>query len=142
MSATVVNGPPSPVKTPDTEPSVAKSPRNATTPASFMDGVRWSNERSWHRYQERAGAGLPVSGPGEALAGREALGEALMLGLRLRDGVELAQMARRYGLDPRSVFGEEIERFKSWELLEEKEGVLRLTRRGLLLSNNVFAEII
>jgi oxygen-independent coproporphyrinogen-3 oxidase len=110
--------------------------------ASFMDGARWTNERSWHRYQERAGAGLAVGGPGETLAGREALGEALMLGLRLRDGVELAPMAQRYGLDPRAVFSEEIARFKSWELLEERDGVLRLTRRGLLLSNNVFAEII
>jgi oxygen-independent coproporphyrinogen-3 oxidase len=110
--------------------------------ASFIDGARWSNERSWHRYQEHARAGISVRGPEERLSGREALGEALMLGLRLRDGVNLAAMARHYRMDPRILFAEEIERFKSLGLLEERGGILRLTRRGLLLSNNVFAEII
>lgn len=110
--------------------------------ASFMDGARWSNERSWHRYQEHLAQGLAVGGPAERLAGREALGEALMLGLRLRDGVNLAEMAGHYPLDPRLVFRREIDRFQSLELLEEQGGVLRLTRRGLLLANNVFAEII
>jgi oxygen-independent coproporphyrinogen-3 oxidase len=110
--------------------------------ASFIDGARWSNERSWHRYQEHLTLGLSVRGPAERLTGREALGEALMLGLRLRDGVNLAEMAGHYHMDPRTVFAREIDRFQSFALLEEWGGVLRLTRRGLLLANNVFAEII
>jgi oxygen-independent coproporphyrinogen-3 oxidase len=110
--------------------------------ASFMDGARWQNERNWSRYRESVMAGSPASGPTERLTGREALGEALMLGLRLREGVNLAEVARHYQLDPRVVYARELDRFQSCGLLEEEEGVLRLTRRGLLLSNVVFAEII
>jgi oxygen-independent coproporphyrinogen-3 oxidase len=80
--------------------------------------------------------------PGERLEGRARVGEALMLALRLTAGAELDELSSRYGCDIRSLFVTEINRFIEIGLLEWHERRLRLTRRGLLLSNNVFAELI
>jgi putative oxygen-independent coproporphyrinogen III oxidase len=109
---------------------------------SFIDGERWSNTPSLRDYRERAARGASAGEPGERLEGRAALGEALMLGLRLNAGVDLANLSQHYDCDVGSLFDREIRRFHELGLLEWKEGRLRLTRRGMLLSNNVFAEIV
>ena len=61
--------------------------------------------------------------------------ERFFVGLRLAEGVrpEREDLAR---------WGEPIERFVREGLLERDNGILRLTRRGVLLSNEVFQEFI
>jgi oxygen-independent coproporphyrinogen-3 oxidase len=111
--------------------------------ASFVHGERWSNTASLRVYRERVAAGIPAAEPGERLEGRSAVGEALMLGLRLNAGVELDALSQRYDCDVRSLFDSQIRRFTGLGLLKwSPEGRLQLTRRGLLLSNNVFAELL
>ncbi len=60
----------------------------------------------------------------------DALGEPFFLGLRLREGVE------------GNAFPDVIERFLREGLLERAGNRVRLTTRGVLLSNEVFAEFI
>jgi oxygen-independent coproporphyrinogen III oxidase len=111
--------------------------------ASFMDGVRWSNTPSTRVYRESVEAAISAAEPGERLEGRASVGEALMLALRLNEGANLAGLSHRYGCDVSALFDGEIRRFTGLGLLEwSPDGRLRLTRRGLLLSNNVFAELI
>ena len=111
--------------------------------ASFMDGERWSNTPSTRDYRERVAAGLSAAEPGERLEGRSAVGEALMLMLRLNEGADLMEMSDRYGCDVKALFSTEFQRSVDYGLLAwVPGGRLRLTRRGLLLSNNVFADLI
>jgi oxygen-independent coproporphyrinogen-3 oxidase len=111
--------------------------------ASFMEGLRWSNTPSTRAYRDRIAAGESAAEPGERLAGREAAGEALILGLRLNDGVDLQEMSARYRCDTAALFESEIRRWVDHGLLEwMPDQRLRLTRRGLLLSNNVFADLV
>ena len=60
----------------------------------------------------------------------EPLSEAFFLGLRLREGIAS------------SGFEEVVERFVEDGLLERAGERVRLTSRGVLLSNEVFAEFI
>jgi oxygen-independent coproporphyrinogen III oxidase len=111
--------------------------------ASFLEGERWTNTASLRDYRGRIGAGESGAEPGERLQGRAAVGEALMLALRLNAGADLREMSIRYECDVASLFREEVARFVNLGLLQwESPNRLRLTRRGLLLSNNVFAELV
>jgi oxygen-independent coproporphyrinogen-3 oxidase len=99
--------------------------------AHSFDGVeRWSNAEEVSEY---------VAGPANSLphAGHRACveEEKFFVGLRLMEGVRpLAEEWRR--------FEEPIRRFVDLGLLETAGGMLRLTNRGVLLSNEVLQEFL
>lgn len=71
--------------------------------------------------------------------------ETMMVGLRLpQEGVSAREFARRFGEPLVEVFGGEIDRLLRLGLLEwvENGDVLRLTRRGCLLGNQVFMQFV
>jgi oxygen-independent coproporphyrinogen-3 oxidase len=68
--------------------------------------------------------------------------EALVLEMRLREGVELAQFRDRWGYDPARALAREISDMESAGLVQREAGRLALTRHGLLLSNEVFARLL
>jgi oxygen-independent coproporphyrinogen-3 oxidase len=111
--------------------------------ASFIDGLRWTNTPSTRLYREQVERGMSAAAESERLEGRAAIGEALMLALRLTEGADLHALSGRYDCDVQALFAAEIRRYTEAGLLDWKEsGRLRLTRRGLLLSNLVFAELV
>jgi oxygen-independent coproporphyrinogen-3 oxidase len=66
---------------------------------SFSQNRRWWNERKINPYEARVDAGeRPVAGSEELTAEDLAL-EALMLGLRTAEGIDLERFRRRYGVD-------------------------------------------
>jgi oxygen-independent coproporphyrinogen-3 oxidase len=70
------------------------------------------------------------------------MAEAIFLGLRLSDGIDFAAFARQYGVSPAKRFRRQIARLAELGLLSVDAAGMRLTRRGLLLGNEVFAEFI
>ena len=111
---------------------------------SFDGGRRrWANERDVARYVALVEAGRsPVVETTEADA-RAASAEALFLGLRLlRRGVDLAAHRALYGADVRAEYADQLERFSEAGLIEFDGDVMRLTRSGALLSNEVFAAFV
>lgn len=76
--------------------------------------------------------GVESIGPGLAMA------ETMILGLRLLDGLSMADFQVRFGRGPLELYGPEIEELQQEGLLERSNGLLRLTRRGCLLANQVF----
>lgn len=77
----------------------------------------------------------------------EEMQEAMFLGLRLtEDGVSVPQFEQRYGKRPEEVFSKEISKLIRQGLVEWADLLdgphLRLSRRGLLLGNRVFAEFV
>jgi len=99
---------------------------------SFDGLVRSANAESPADYTERMardGAAVTETGPAHL---RE---EKFMVGLRLNEGVRPTD-------EEWQQFREPVERFVQAGLLEVSQGVLRLTRRGVLLSNEVFEEFL
>ena len=82
----------------------------------------------------------------EALAPATELGETMMLGLRLLvDGVSMADVVARHGVDPREHYAAEIARLTEIVMLEWDSPArerLQLTARGALLANDVCAEFL
>jgi len=105
-------------------------------------GRRWANPTHPLDYVERvleAGDDLPcISEQVEAIDRELEMGETMMLGLRLAEGVRAERFEMRFGLILEEVFGEELRDLSRLGLLEWNGRVARLTERGRLLGNRVF----
>jgi oxygen-independent coproporphyrinogen III oxidase len=78
----------------------------------------------------------------QALTREEELEEAWFLGLRLNEGVSLAELRAEFGEDAVSRFDPILADLASNELIECGEGRVRLTMQGRLLSNEVFSRFL
>ena len=76
------------------------------------------------------------------LSRAEELEEAWFLGLRLRAGVRWDALAAEFGRDRVDLFLPVIEELCALELLNRERDVVRLTRRGVLFSNEVFTRFL
>jgi len=68
--------------------------------------------------------------------------EALILGLRMTEGVSRAPFLERYGYDPMELFRPHLRDLEEPGLVRFSAGRIRLTTRGMLLSNEVFVRLI
>ena len=102
---------------------------------SYLKGRRWKRERLPKRYAEKVRMGADLSVESECLERDGTLGETFMLGLRMREGMLLSRIRERFGVEPRTHFGEVFADLKAKGWLEEEGDTIRLTHQGLLLAN-------
>lgn len=78
------------------------------------------------------------------LTQEDVIAETMIMGLRLvREGISVASFATRFGQSLEKIYGESIDHLVALGLLERiSDQRIRLTRRGRLLGNRVFAEFI
>jgi oxygen-independent coproporphyrinogen-3 oxidase len=76
------------------------------------------------------------------LSPEERLEETLFTGLRLTEGLCLEAIAADYGVDVWTRYGEELQPFIEAGLLIYDGAVIRLSREGMLLANEVMAVFI
>jgi oxygen-independent coproporphyrinogen III oxidase len=103
---------------------------------SFDGYQRYSNERDTAKYVEQ------VEGFGGAEVFREridAASEFVFLGLRLANGIDLNEYRARFGVDLAAKYSDELAEARAVGLVESAGGCLRLTRKGMLFSNEVFS---
>lgn len=106
--------------------------------ASYVDGLRWTNTGSMQRYLHTAGGDSQSEhATEERLPPLEAAGETIMLALRTREGVNLPEVAARYGLNAEREWGHLTPDLLADGLLHVDGDRLQLTRRGILLANAV-----
>ena len=79
-----------------------------------------------------------ASAGGETLSFETAAAEFMFLGLRERGGVDPAAFFARFGR-PLADVHPEVATFRADGFLEEHEGRLVLSERGLLLADSIFA---
>ncbi len=107
---------------------------------SFDGGRRWWNVRPVPEYIRRIEVGSSPERDGELIDRRLAMGETMMLGLRLvTEGVTDDRFRERFGVGLEEVFGVEIAGLVGRGLLERLPDRVRLTREGRLLGNQAFA---
>ena len=107
----------------------------------FLGRVRYSNVRPVERYCTLVEAdGLPLQ-THEVLTDRQALAERLILGLRTSDGIPAAWLSERCALE-RGRLPELLDTWHERGLLAERDGRVRLTEAGFLLSDALFTELL
>lgn len=106
-------------------------------------GERWRNVPVTMDYVGRIERGESPVAARHVLSQEERLEDALFTGLRLAEGLDLAAIRTRYGVDVWERYGPELSRCADAGLLvHEPDRWLRLTRSGMLLANEVMAVFI
>lgn len=110
---------------------------------AHLDNVRSSNIRLPAKYIAAVREGrLPID-EREELDETTAMAETMMLGLRLpEEGVSAAAFAARHGRELEEIYGRELTDLTDAGLLHWDGEHARLTRRGLLLANEVAARFL
>ncbi|MFI5403330.1 MAG: coproporphyrinogen III oxidase, partial [Planctomycetota bacterium] len=104
---------------------------------SFLAGRRTGNERHLGRYADAVRARGDAIASEERLPAEAAARETIVLGLRTAEGVDVAQVEARYGVDLRALGGT-ITRLRESGLVA-RAGKLRLARRGWRVADAVAA---
>lgn len=104
---------------------------------SFAGGRRWWNRRKLRLWRAALDQGqTPVEGE-ELLSDDQLLLEAVMLSLRTPDGIDLALVDERFGLDLLAANAEVVDRWQSTGHLVVEEGHIRPTVRGLAIADSL-----
>jgi len=109
---------------------------------STKNGVREKNVSSTTEYITRVAERGQISAERRVLTPQERLEEALFTGLRLADGIDLADVNSRYAVDVRVLYGEELQPFVDAGLLIYDDARMYLTRPGMLLAHEVMTVFI
>lgn len=105
--------------------------------------TRWMNHPLPAAYIRAVERGEPPRATTEAIPPRTAMGETMMLGLRLlSEGVSDERFAARHGASLATVFGRELDELTGLGLVERAGERVCLTRRGLLVANDVCARFL
>jgi oxygen-independent coproporphyrinogen-3 oxidase len=103
---------------------------------------RYANILGIDAYIAAAGAGeLPVAEV-TALSADDLRAETMFMGLRLNAGVSLAHFRERCGIELDAAYGDTLAELASLGLLERDVHAVRLTTRGRMLGNQVFAHFV
>ena len=105
---------------------------------SWFGGKRYVETLSPAGWANQIAAMLPPIQSVETLSLGDTIGETLMLGLRLLDGINLNLLSQRFGVDLAAALRKPISETKELGLLEVDGAHLRLTPRARLIGNEVF----
>ncbi|MCA1625646.1 MAG: radical SAM family heme chaperone HemW [Acidobacteria bacterium] len=106
--------------------------------AHSFDGKnkRWANERDTLKYVELVEKTHSPIVQTDKIA---AASEFVFLGLRLTKGIDLQIYKNRFEVDLRKQYAEDLQRLAEFGLIEFDENCLKLTEKGMIYSNEVFA---
>jgi oxygen-independent coproporphyrinogen-3 oxidase len=104
---------------------------------------RWGNRKSVPGYIKRMQQGAPLEEFSEEIAPADAMGETMMLGLRLlREGVSYAHFRALHQRDLRQTYSSVIDKLQRRGLLDSDDSRVRLSQRGVMVGNQVFMEFL
>ena len=109
---------------------------------SYRDQKRWWNVLTPGDYVARVKAGEAPKASAEEINLAREMGETMMMGLRLSEGVTAQRFQHRFHQTLSQVYGQELGDLVAAGLIEWDGQRVRLTARGRLLGNQVFARFL
>lgn len=107
------------------------------------DEKRWGNRKPVAGYSRRVASGEAIEEFIEKIPPRLAMAESMMVGLRLvREGVRHDRFMAQHGVAATDIFRTELDQLCADGLLTIDAERIRLTRRGLLMGNQVFLQFL
>ncbi len=111
---------------------------------TLVHETRYCNTENLDEYLQLVSENRSPAVNRETITEEAAFSEALFLGLRKTEGIHAESLARRYHKSILSLYGNELNTFRESGLIEisqspcSYETNIRLTRKGLILSNEIF----
>lgn len=105
-------------------------------------GVRWGNQTGFEDWAASLKSGTLPHQQHQHLTRADALAEAIFLGLRMADGINLDRFDEQFGERLEQHFAPAIKQLQEADLLTCSPDQLSLTKRGMLLSNQVLVRFI
>lgn len=106
--------------------------------ASLLQEIRYANNSSLKEYLN----GHWTLEEAEVLGKKEQMEEQMFLGLRMMRGVSEAAFAKKYGISVDGVYGDVLKKMCGQELLCREDGWIRLTEKGIDISNYVLSHFL
>ncbi len=109
---------------------------------STFNGERWFNIKEPWKYINAINAKTSVIAGREKLDSKTKAIEGLMLGLRLRTGLNLIEYENEYGINLIEATGPYLKSLLEQKMLVLKDPYLSLTDTGIMLSNSVISSLL
>ena len=110
--------------------------------SSYMNGTRFKNINLPAHYIRQVKEKKIAVEHSETLELRQAMGETIMLGLRLLQGISIPQFEKRFQISFINLFRNIISALKEKELVIIEKDYLRLSQKGLFWADSVTLEFI
>ena len=110
--------------------------------SSYMNGTRFKNINLPAHYIRQVKEKKIAVEHSETLELRQAMGETIMLGLRLLQGISIHQFEKRFQISFINLFRNIISALKEKELVIIEKDYLRLSQKGLFWADSVTLEFI
>ena len=110
--------------------------------SSYMNGTRFKNINLPAHYIRQVKEKKNAVEHSETLEPRQAMGETIMLGLRLLQGISIHQFEKRFHISFINLFRNIISALKEKELVIIEKDYLRLSQKGLFWADSVILEFI
>ncbi len=106
--------------------------------SGYEENLRYKNISDFEKYTKN-----PLLKEEETtLTGKEILEEEIFLALRLKEGVNIEEINKKFGIDFEEKYAYVIKKYEKTGLLKIKKNHCFLTEAGFLLSNNIMCEFI
>lgn len=102
----------------------------------YVNGVRSANYRSLQRYMRQC----TDNEMSESIDDETRMKEGLILGLRMREGINIATFESDYGVDLLKEYRKPIEKLSALGLIEVDDSSLKISDKGVLVSNSILTE--
>ena len=110
--------------------------------ARFDGRTRITNHRSTQAWMTRVLSGEDFTGDCDAMTQEQAARERVVVGLRRRDGVDREAFEQSSGFSLDAIAGGAVRRWVAGGLAQDNGQRVQLTRKGLLVSDALWAAIL
>ena len=110
--------------------------------ASYLDGLRRTNTRSVVKWLKAWQHGESAVEDSEELSNEEKAREAIMLALRMRNGLNVPAFEQRFGLSFAEIAGPALQQHLASGYLHQQTDFIALTTEGLLIADTIIADFL
>lgn len=110
--------------------------------ASLINNTRYKNTDDLTYYMEHAGELTVIREDIQVLSTKEQMEEFMFLGLRKVEGISETEFKDCFDIEVDKYYGDQLDKLEREKLLERKDECIRLTSRGIDISNYVLSEFI
>ncbi|MDD6857785.1 MAG: radical SAM family heme chaperone HemW [Lachnospiraceae bacterium] len=110
--------------------------------SSLWNGTRYNNTGDMSEYIRCSMKPDSIAENVQKLTDADRMEEFMFLGLRMTEGIQISEFYEKFGVTVNEVYGEVIKKYSDMKMLEINGENMKLTDKGVDVSNIIFADFI